>query len=82
MVDYNKVYDVLVEFGGANESARASFVYHYQSERPPKEWRFCGDFGFGGKYWMGTNRISMYKEDESLELRKQMDVVNQKLKEL
>lgn len=42
------VYDILVELGGASESARSSFRTHWPECR---EWRFMGHLGFGGKIW-------------------------------
>lgn len=62
----NKIYDLLVLFGGASETYRQSFVYeHLDSEYPCREWRFCGHLGFGGKYWSETNTVSFYSEDET-----------------
>ena len=63
---YNEVYTVLVEFGGASESMRDSFIHNHTSEEfPCAEWRFCGKLGYGGKYWRRENRVSCYREDET-----------------
>ena len=62
----NKIYDVLVELGGASERDRDSFVYHHTKEESemPSEWRFGGKLGFGGKYWSERNWVTCYSEDE------------------
>jgi hypothetical protein len=64
----NKVYDLLVSIGGADERMRTSFVYHHcESEYGCDEWRFQGKLGFGGKYYSRGNKVCLYKEDETPE---------------
>ena len=65
---YHKVFDLLVSIGGAIESMRDDFIFHHAtSETPCDEYRFQGSLGFGGKYWLKTNRVNCYREDESPE---------------
>lgn len=64
----NKIYDILVNIGGASESERDKFVYdHCESKNIATEWRFCGKFGFGGKYRSKINKVTYYPEDETFE---------------
>lgn len=79
---YNKVYSVLVEFGGADESDRQSFMYEMFKPKPTDEYRFQGKFGFGGKYWTRRNQISMYRENITDKLTIALDKVNLELKKL
>lgn len=76
-VFYQRVYDVLVNLGGAPEGMRDTFLYaHCNEVHPTKEWRFQGYFGFGGKYRSETNTVDCYREDETekrLELIKQIN---------
>ena len=76
----NKVYDLLVNIGGAYEHDRDSFIYHHtESKYGCKEWRFCGKLGFGSKYRCDYNRVDCYKEDETPERIKLMDKLNRAL---
>ena len=62
----NRVYDVLTSLGGASIDDRDDFVYHHcRSKNGCNEWRFCGKFGFGGKYRSGINSVTYYPEDET-----------------
>ena len=64
----DKVYDLLVTIGGAYEGDRDNFIYHHsESKDVCSEWRFCGYFGFGGKYWSEYNSVNCYSEDETPE---------------
>lgn len=49
------VYDVLLK-AGASERERESFVFH-QTNGHVTAFRFCGVFGFGGKFWRNTDRL-------------------------
>ncbi len=79
----NKIYDLLVSIGGANERDRQDFVYHHcKDEYGCTEWRFCGLFGFGGKYRSTWNGVTYYIEDETpliIQLKKEL---NKALKEI
>jgi len=59
----NKVYDILVENGGAPESMRGAFVDNMTSDDPTDEWRFQGKLEFGGKFWPEKNNVNCYSED-------------------
>ena len=79
----NKVYNILVEHGGAVESMRSSFIYaHMDLLYPCWEYRFQGFFGFGGKYWSERNTINYYPEDQTAELDVLQDKINKLLGEL
>lgn len=76
----NKVYDLLVSIGGANEDDRSSFIYHHcEDKHGCREWRFCGKLGFGGKYRSTWNGVTYYSEDETPE---RIDIKNQLNSEL
>lgn len=78
-----KVYDILVQLGRANQSNREGFIFHHtESNSECTEWRFQGAFGFGGKYWRDSNKITCYPEDETPELIELMDKINFKLSEI
>lgn len=83
---YQRVYDVLVNLGGASEVMRDTFLYaHCHDTYPTKEWRFQGHLGFGGKYRSELNSVDCYAENETpkrLELIKQMNKELKKLEEL
>ena len=59
----NKVYDILVNIGGASEYMRDSFVYHHSDYTNGNctEWRFMGKLGYGGKYRSNYNAVDCYK---------------------
>lgn len=79
----NKIYDLLVSIGDANESERGDFIYHHcESEYGCKEWRFCGKFGFGGKYRSTWNGVTYYPEDETPERIRLKNILDVKLKKL
>ena len=80
---WNKVYDVLVEECGANEGGygRREFVLQQLDEHFPREWRFCGNLGFGGKFYRddGMLCVKCYREDETPERKKSIDVANKRM---
>lgn len=79
----NKVYDILVEHGGAPESMRGNFVFsHHEDEFPCWEYRFQGHFGFGGKYWSERNAITYYEENHTKKLDKLEAKINKLLGEI
>jgi hypothetical protein len=73
----NKIYDVLVNEGGATEYMREAFVYAYELDEIT-EWRFSGNLGFGGKYWSQSNSVNYYSEDET----KDRDILVEKINKL
>lgn len=77
----NKIYDILVSIGDANESERNDFIYTHLNECC-EEWRFCGHLGFGGKYRSNTNTVDCYTEDETPQRKKLIKLINKKLSEL
>lgn len=79
----NKIYDLLVSIGGAYEPERDSFIYHHtKSKGGCDEWRFSGKLGFSGKYRSGYNKVDCYREDETPERIKLMNVLNDALANL
>ncbi len=79
----NKIYNLLVSIGGADESERDDFIYHHcTSEYECTEWRFCGNLGFGGKYRSVWNGVSYYPEDETLKHIEIRDKLNFELKNI
>jgi len=82
----NEIYDVLVKLARANESLRENFVWwfvtcdHYYS----KEYRFQGNLGFGGKFWVNAGRyyVTCYPEDETPDRLTTIESVNAALASL
>lgn len=88
----NKVYNILVDMGGALDRFderlgghydRNDFIYNVTKEKyPATEWRFQGHFGFGGKYYPSQNRIGYYPENRTDELDELLNEINNKLSEV
>lgn len=83
-MNYNKIFDILVEECGAAESLRSNFVMEHESKDWPTEYRFCGKLGFGGKFWrypIGSPqfRVSCYTEDETFERLAMIKAANDRL---
>ena len=78
----NKVYDILVEKGGASNHMRDAFVSYYTIEDTTcwDEWRFSGKLGYGGKYRGNKNKIDCYVEDETPETLALIYEINKLLK--
>lgn len=77
----NKIYTILVNEGGANEDDRDSFIYHHCDDKYGCiEWRFVGELGFGGKYRSVSNRVTMYREDETPKRLITQEKINEILK--
>jgi hypothetical protein len=75
----NEVYDVLVKEAGAPESMRRSFLQAQMDETCPcREYRFCGELGFGGKFWANDGRmyVTCYREDETKKRARIIERVN------
>lgn len=75
------IFMVLVAYAGANMQYLDDFVYHH-TNGDVDEYRFQGEFGFGGKYWNKRNAISYYKEDWTDELDAKKKLVDEKLREV
>ncbi len=79
----NKVYDILVEVGGAREEERSQFIYHHcEDEYECREWRFDGALGSGGKYRSTWNGVTYYPEGESAGRVELANKINELLKEI
>ena len=80
---FNRIFDLLVTIGGAQESMRGNFIHcHVVNPIDSSEYRFQGNLGFGGKYWSRTNSVSCYPEDENHKTKKIMDRLNAELARL
>jgi len=81
----NKIYDILVKYG-AIEDNRLSFVQDMNVVGTSGiEWRFCGVFGYGGKfhkYSDGSMCVTMYSEDVTLERETCREMINKEIQEL
>jgi len=79
---YNKVYDILVNMGGAIEKERGDFLYAFLNDKyPTTEWSFRGLLGCGGKY-RSRNVVTCYSESETperLDLIKDMNLALHRL---
>lgn len=79
----NKIYDILVQDGGATEHMRTSFIYHHaELKEGCDEWRFVGKLGYGGKYRNKYNTVDCYTEDETIERLELIKEINKKLTQL
>jgi hypothetical protein len=80
---FNKVYDLLIQFGGASERGRFDFVYaHTRDPHICDEYRFQGSLGFGGKYRRLRNTVDCYREDETPERLQTIERLNAELKKI
>ena len=78
-----KVYDILVAEAGATADMKEHFLYVMCEDKYPcSEFRFCGHFGFGGKYWSDRNAITYYQENHTKKLDKLEAKVNKLLGEI
>jgi len=87
----DSIYTILVEECGANDYAdnrqRESFVRYMISDDYPKEFRFQGDLGFGGKCRVNSNRqgipyVDFYPEDYTVRRGNMADRANARIAEL
>ncbi len=72
---YNAIYSILVNEAGANESGRECFIAVFMQD-PPREYRFQGALGFGGKFWLDRYDVNCYREDEDDDRRRMIDKTN------
>jgi len=84
---YHTVWDILVAHAGAREDDRERFVQACLDTSwggRLREWRFCGNLGFGGKFYRnnGMLYISCYSEDKTKARERIIDKVNLLLAEL
>ncbi len=63
----NLVFDLLRQEVGAEEKDREDFLNYLAKEGDYKEFRFCGDLGLGGKFYLTRHdwRVNFYKEDSN-----------------
>ena len=74
-----KVYDILVNIGGANADDKSSFVLHHaylERNAICQEWRFQGKLGYGGKYYSQINIVDCYLEDRTPKRIKLIEEIN------
>jgi hypothetical protein len=79
----NKIYDLLIEIGGASVDERTGFIYHHcESTYGCSEWRFRGKLGCGGKYRSRWNGVTYYPESETPKMKSIRDRLNIELSRL
>lgn len=79
----NKIYNILVNFGGAYEPDRDNFIYHHcKAKNICTEWRFQGKLGFGGKYYSDLNVVDCYQENETPLILELIEKINSELKNI
>ncbi len=63
----NLVFDLLRQEVGAEEKDREDFLSYLAKSSDYKEFRFCGDLGLGGKFYLTRHdwRVNFYKEDSN-----------------
>ena len=87
-----KIYDILVKYAGARTNVvtiddetfcweKLDFVQSH-IDKETREYRFCGDLGFGGKYRVNTNTVTCYPEDMTPEREAFIRITNDELKKL
>lgn len=78
----NKIYDILVKFGNANELYRDDFIYHHcENVYGCTEYPF-GNRNFSGKYRSLNNFVTIYDEDKTQRNLKRVNQINAELKKL
>jgi len=77
----NAMWDVLVAHCGAQERNRQDFV-SVVTNQDIKEYRFGGDFGFGGKIWIDRCSVTCYREKSTPDIEARIAVANELLSKL
>lgn len=91
----HNIYTILVGCG-ADSEMRESFVHYVTHYANSHEWRFQGDFGFGGKLYTSSEfrlvngkpeqwikvKVKCYPEDMTEERRNLLEKVNKRLDEV
>jgi hypothetical protein len=74
----------LLRLVGAPTGAAERFVRAFTTAPVPSEWRFQGEFGFGGKIRLSKERwcVTNYPEDDTPELLEKISIVNYLLEHL
>jgi hypothetical protein len=80
----HKIYDILVEMGGADEHMRDAFISYFTGSGHSREWRFSGKLGYGGKFWYRDYldhqiTVNCYPEDMTQERSTLIDQMNEAL---
>lgn len=86
----NEVWDILVAEAGASNDPdeRDQFRYRHldANHDAPREWRFQGKLGFGGKVRVLPDedaiRVDCYPEDQTPERKRIIGVTNNKLRDV
>lgn len=73
------VYDILVAACSAPDTDLARSSFADAMAQGCSEYRFCGIFSFGGKFWIGDFAVNYYREDATPRLDRIQDDVNAKL---
>jgi hypothetical protein len=86
---FEKVFDVLVKHAGASETMRENFMYKMLEWNARDDWgtwefRFMGNLGMGGKFWLTAEsfHVSAYSEDLIGRYVYRKDVINATNEEL
>jgi hypothetical protein len=89
----NDAYDILEQECGARASGRDEFVEGVTQslvERRERSWqggieyRFMGNLGFGGKFWINNGRVyvNAYRENETPKILASIERANARLEAL
>jgi hypothetical protein len=80
---------VLVKHAGASETMREQFMYkmlewNARDDYHPREFRFMGNLGMGGKFWLTAEsfHVSAYNEDLIGRYVYRKDIINTTNEEL
>ena len=78
------IFDLLHQEAGAEEKDREDFCLYLTKDGDYKEFRFCGDLGLGGKFYLTRHewRVNFYKEDSNARREALKIKVNDALKEM
>jgi hypothetical protein len=79
-----QIYHILMEECDAPDHWCENFVFLHRQPNFPKEYRFVGRLGFGGKFWRTDGRfyINCYTEDETPLRLEMIERVNKRLADL
>lgn len=80
------IYDLLVEHGATDDPGDRRFFVSYVTDRNERwdfEYRFMGQFGFGGKLYEGgpVPLVDQYREDETPESKAAIAALNERIAE-
>jgi len=77
----NKIYDILADSCEASDNPRARSSFVYAQGNGCLEYRFCGVFGFGEKFWDNNGRwyVDYYQEHHTEERAEAQRAANKEL---